>query len=109
MEDLKSQIKAAKKKVREASGAVAESAKVAIKQLAKKSPHVEINVSLHAPVIFVPERSNSPNVLMLDFGHLDIKNSFSLVQRSADISAVLDSMTINLMSTKIARLVVFYF
>lgn len=103
MEDLKSQIEAAKKKVREASGAVTESAKVAIKKLAKKSPHVEINVSLNAPVIFVPERSDSSNVLMLDFGHLDIKNSFSLVQRSTDISAVLDTMTINLKSTKIAR------
>lgn len=109
VEDLKSQIEAAKKKVREASGAVTESAKVAIKKLAKKSPHVEINVSLNAPVIFVPERSDSSNVLMLDFGHLDIKNSFSLVQRSADISAVLDTMTINLKSTKIARSVLLYF
>lgn len=86
-----------------------ESAKVAIKKLAKKSPHVEIDVSLDAPVIFVPERSDSSNVLMLDFGHIDIKNSFSLDQGSADISAVLDTMRINLTSTKIARLVLFYF
>lgn len=109
MEDLKSQIKAAKKKVREASGAVTEGAKVAIRKRAKKSPLVEIDVSLDAPVIFVPERSDSPNVLMLDFGHIDIKNSFRLVQGSADISAVLDTMRINLTSTKIARFVLFYF
>lgn len=109
MEDLKSQIKAAKKKVREASGSVTEGAKVAIRKRAKKSPLVEIDVSLDAPVIFVPERSDSPNVLMLDFGHIDIKNSFRLVQGSADISAVLDTIRINLTSTKIARFVLFYF
>lgn len=84
-----------------------ESAKVAIKKLAKKSPHVEIDVSLDAPVIFVPERSDSSNVLMLDFGHIDIKNSFSLDQGSVDISAVLDTITIYLTSSKIARLVLF--
>lgn len=86
-----------------------ESAKVAIKKLAKKSPHVEIDVSLDAPVIFVPERSDSSNVLMLDFGHIDIQNSFSLDQGSVDISPVLDTIEINLTSKKIARLVLFLF
>lgn len=105
VEELESQIEAAKGKVREASEAVTESAKVAMAQLAEKSPRVAIKVSMSAPVILVPQRSDSLNVLMVDFGHLDVSNSFSPVKTNAKIPAVLDSMKIDLKSLKVARLV----
>uniref|UniRef100_K1PWM0 Vacuolar protein sorting-associated protein 13C n=1 Tax=Magallana gigas TaxID=29159 RepID=K1PWM0_MAGGI len=103
VEELQSQIEAAKGKVREASEAVTESAKVAMAQLAEKSPRVSIKVSMSAPVILVPQRSDSLNVLMVDFGHLDVSNSFSPVKTDAKIPAVLDSMKIDLKSLKVAR------
>lgn len=106
VEELESQIEAAKGKVREASEAVTESAKVAMAQLAEKSPRVAIKVSMSAPVILVPQRSDSLNVLMVDFGHLDVSNSFSPVKTNAKIPAVLDSMKIDLKSLKVARLVI---
>lgn len=83
-----------------------ESAKVAMAQLAEKSPRVSIKVSMSAPVILVPQRSDSLNVLMVDFGHLDVSNSFSPVKTDAKIPAVLDSMKIDLKSLKVARLVI---
>lgn len=82
-----------------------ESAKVAMAQLAEKSPRVSIKVSMSAPVILVPQRSDSLNVLMVDFGHLDVSNSFSPVKTDAKIPAVLDAMKIDLKSLKVARLV----
>lgn len=106
VEELESQIEAAKGKVREASEAMTESAKVAMAQLAEKSPRVSIKVSMSAPVILVPQRSDSLNVLMVDFGHLDVSNSFSPVKTDAKIPAVLDSMKIDLKSLKVARLVI---
>ncbi|XP_065940396.1 intermembrane lipid transfer protein VPS13A isoform X3 [Magallana gigas] len=103
VEELESQIEAAKGKVREASEAMTESAKVAMAQLAEKSPRVSIKVSMSAPVILVPQRSDSLNVLMVDFGHLDVSNSFSPVKTDAKIPAVLDAMKIDLKSLKVAR------
>lgn len=53
VKELKRQIEAAKVKVREASEAVTENAKVVMAQLAKKSPRVAIKVSMSAPVILL--------------------------------------------------------
>lgn len=98
----------AKDKVREASEAIKVKAKIAMADLSMKSPRVAIKVSMSAPVILVPERSNSLTGLMLDLGHLNIRNSFSLLETIKGNSAVQDSITINLNSLKIARSVFVY-
>lgn len=103
MKELESQIQAAKKKVREASEAVTESAKKAMAQFVEKSPRVAINMSISSPVILVPERSDSLKALMLDFGHLDIRNLFCRDQTCAKSTVILDSIMIELKSMKIAR------
>lgn len=103
MKELESQIHAAKMKVREASGAVTESAKEALTQFVKKSTRVAINMSISSPVILVPERSDSLKAIMLDFGHLEIKNSFNSVRTSENSPVILDSIIIELKSMKIAR------
>ncbi|XP_078330281.1 intermembrane lipid transfer protein VPS13A-like isoform X6 [Crassostrea virginica] len=101
--ELEGQIEAAKGKVREASEAVTESAKSAMAQLAEKSPRVGIRVGMSAPVILIPQRSDSLNVLLVDFGRLDVSNSFRPVSTQAKIPAILDSMEISLKSLKVAR------
>lgn len=103
MKELKSQIQTAMDTVREASEALTERAKIAIVQLAKTSPRVAIKISLSAPIILVPLQSNSLTGLMLDLGHLDIWNSFSLQETKKEKPAVLDLIEINLNSLKIAR------
>lgn len=106
VEELETQIEAAREKVREASEAVAESAKGAVARLAEKSPRVAIKVTMSAPVILVPQKSDSQSVLLVDFGHLEVGNIFSPVKTTEEIPAVLDSMRICLKSLKIARSVV---
>ncbi|XP_056003796.1 intermembrane lipid transfer protein VPS13A-like isoform X2 [Ostrea edulis] len=103
VEELETQIEAAREKVREASEAVAESAKGAVARLAEKSPRVAIKVTMSAPVILVPQKSDSQSVLLVDFGHLEVGNIFSPVKTTEEIPAVLDSMRICLKSLKIAR------
>lgn len=103
VKELESQIQAAKRKVREASEAVTENAKKAMTQFVEKSPRVAINMSISSPVILVPERSDSLKALMFDFGHLDIRNIFCRDQTSAKSTVILDSITIELKSMKIAR------
>lgn len=99
----------AKEKVREVSEAVTLKAKIAMADFAMKSPRVAMRVSMSAPVILVPERSNSLTGLMLDLGHLTIRNSFSSLATIDGNVAVQDSMMINLNSLKIARSVFVYF
>lgn len=103
VKDLKMQIEAAKVKVHEAFEAVTENAKVVMAQLAEKSPRVAIKVSMSAPVILLPRHSNSLNVLMVNFGRLNVNNSFSLVKSDAQFPAVLDSMKIDLKHLTVAR------
>lgn len=99
----------AKEKVREVSEAITLKAKIAMADFAMKSPRVAMKVSMSAPVILVPERSNSLTGLMLDLGHLTIRNSFSSLATIDGNVAVQDSMMINLNSLKIARSVFVYF
>lgn len=103
VKELNSQIQNAMDRVREASETMTERAKIAIKKSTKTSPRVDIKISLSAPVILVPLHSNSLRSLMLDLGHLEIRNSFSLHETKTEKPAVLDLIEINLNSLKFAR------
>lgn len=96
-------MKEEKSPIHTASEAMTERVWIAIKKWTKIAPRVDIKISLSAPVILVPLHSNSLTGLMLDLGHLEIRNSFSHHETKAEKPAVLELIEINLNSLKIAR------
>jgi vacuolar protein sorting-associated protein 13A/C len=60
---------------------------------------------MKAPLILVPQNSRSNNILMADFGTLEISNSFAVVGRRGEggVPAVADKMKILLTSLKLSR------
>ncbi|KAK3093140.1 hypothetical protein FSP39_011676 [Pinctada imbricata] len=96
---------AAKDKALETADAVAESAKAAAAKLQEKSPRVSLKINMSAPVIVVPRKSDSREVLLVDFGKLQIGNTFSMADKKSKsgIPAVMDTMCIDLTDLKIVR------
>ena len=105
LQDFLSNFEAAKEKAIETADAVAESAKAAAVKLQEKSPRVSIKVNMSAPIITVPRMSTSNEVLLVDFGKLQIGNKFTLAGKtsSSGVPAVLDNMSIDLTDLKILR------
>lgn len=75
-------------------------------QLVEKSFRVFIKVFMSVLVIFVFQRFDFLNVLMVDFGYFDVSNLFSFVKIDVKIFVVLDSMKIDLKFLKVVRLVI---
>lgn len=75
-----------------------------MKDFAKKSFRLSMDINLKAPVIVVPQSSVSHNVLVADLGLIRIENAFSLVPGD-EISnpPVIDKMDVQLTHLKISR------
>ena len=91
--------------MKEAGDAVAEYSAEAAKNLQETASRVALDIKLKAPVIIVPQRSTSNNVLMADLGNLDIGNAFHLAGKTSPsgVPAVLDKMKIVLTALKLSR------
>ena len=102
---------AAKTKLREASAAVADSAVAAAQQLSTRAFRVSLDISLKAPIIFVPRSSISQHVLVVDLGRLTVSNCFKVVdsdenaKRSEGVPAVIDHMSVDLTDMKLSTYV----
>ncbi|XP_041355806.1 vacuolar protein sorting-associated protein 13A-like isoform X2 [Gigantopelta aegis] len=96
---------AAKDKMKEAGDAVAEYSAEAAKSLQENASRIALNIKMKAPVIIVPQKSTSKNVLMADLGNLDLHNGFHLAGKlpASGMPAVLDKMEIVLTSLKLSR------
>ncbi|ELU14385.1 hypothetical protein CAPTEDRAFT_224867 [Capitella teleta] len=97
---------AAKNQIAEASSAVAESAVEAAQEVGKKAPRIKLDINLKAPVIIVPQKSTSDNALVVDLGHLSVKNRFSIPGQKMTndgLPAVLDHMVVKLQALKLSR------
>lgn len=96
---------AAQAKLKEASDAMAEYTQDAVQNLQETASRLSLLVNMKAPVICMPQCSTSYNVLMVDLGHLEVKNSFEkLSQRSSSgIPAVLEKMSVTLTEVKVTR------
>ncbi|XP_022649179.1 vacuolar protein sorting-associated protein 13-like isoform X3 [Varroa destructor] len=66
----------AKDKVADATAAAAAAAKGAAELAYAKAYKMDINVMIKAPVIYVPQSSQSQSCLVMDFGVLSIRNAF---------------------------------
>ncbi|XP_051924393.1 vacuolar protein sorting-associated protein 13A isoform X1 [Hippocampus zosterae] len=76
-----------------------------VKELSERSTRVSLNVHFKAPVIFVPQSSSSPNVLVADLGFLSVKNHFAKQPSKSyrKIPPVVDIMEVKLTDLKMYR------
>jgi hypothetical protein len=96
---------AAQAKIKEAGETLAEYSQDAVQNLQETASRLSLSVDMNAPIIFMPQCSKSYNVLMVDLGHLSVKNAFEKPgTRSANgIPAVLDKMNVTLTDLKVSR------
>lgn len=75
------------------------------KDLHQRSAKVKLDIVLHAPIIVVPQHSQSSNGLLFDLGCLKVNNSFLLKkQRLNDKTPViLDKLLVTLTNIKMSR------
>lgn len=93
---------------REALNAVtvqaAEMAASSMKDFAKKSFRLLMDINLKAPVIVVPESSTSCNALVADLGLIRVQNEFKLVTSDeSSLPPVIDNMGVQLTHLKLSR------
>lgn len=81
----------------------AEMAASSMKDFAKKSFRLLMDVNLKAPVIVVPESSASCNALVADLGLIRVQNEFKLVSSDESLPPVIDSMDVQLTHLKLSR------
>ncbi|NXX88954.1 VP13C protein, partial [Centropus bengalensis] len=82
----------------------AEMAASSMKDFAKKSFRLHMDVNLKAPVIVVPESSTSCNALIADLGLIRVQNEFKLVSSDpSSLPPVIDSMDVQLTHLKLSR------
>lgn len=84
---------------------MAEYSQDAVQNMQETASRLSLSVDMNAPIIFMPQSSTSFNILMVDLGHLSVKNSFEKPgQRSANgVPAVLDKMNVTLTDLKVSR------
>uniref|UniRef100_A0A8C3EQM6 Vacuolar protein sorting 13 homolog C n=1 Tax=Corvus moneduloides TaxID=1196302 RepID=A0A8C3EQM6_CORMO len=82
----------------------AEMAASSMKDFAKKSFRLLMDVNLKAPVIVVPESSASCNALVADLGLIRVQNEFKLVSSDeSPLPPVIDNMDVQLTHLKLSR------
>ncbi|XP_042328008.1 LOW QUALITY PROTEIN: vacuolar protein sorting-associated protein 13C [Sceloporus undulatus] len=95
---------AAKEALSAATAQAAEKAASSMKDFAKKSFRLSMDINLKAPVIVIPQSSVSCNVLVADLGLIRVQNDFSLVPgEESSNPPVIDKMDIQLTHLKISR------
>ncbi|KAM9640422.1 intermembrane lipid transfer protein VPS13C isoform 2-T2 [Morphnus guianensis] len=85
----------------------AEMAASSVKDFAKKSFRLLMDVNLKAPVIVVPESSTSYNALVADLGLIRVQNEFKLVSSDeSSLPPVIDNMDVQLTHLKLSRCII---
>ncbi len=64
--------------------------------------HFQMNISVHAPVLFMPMAEDSTQCLMIDLGNLDLRNALKAAPNTAE-HVVVDEYTVNLTAFKVSR------
>uniref|UniRef100_A0A8B9UJI6 Vacuolar protein sorting 13 homolog C n=1 Tax=Anas zonorhyncha TaxID=75864 RepID=A0A8B9UJI6_9AVES len=85
----------------------AEMAASSMKDFAKKSFRLLMDINLKAPVIVIPESSTSCNALIADLGLIRVQNEFKLVSSDeSSLPPVIDNMDIQLTHLKLSRTII---
>uniref|UniRef100_A0A8B9CDX5 Vacuolar protein sorting 13 homolog C n=1 Tax=Anser brachyrhynchus TaxID=132585 RepID=A0A8B9CDX5_9AVES len=86
----------------------AEMAASSMKDFAKKSFRLLMDINLKAPVIVIPESSTSCNALIADLGLIRVQNEFKLVSSDeSSLPPVIDNMDVQLTHLKLSRCILF--
>nr|XP_055175680.1 intermembrane lipid transfer protein VPS13C [Nyctereutes procyonoides] len=102
-----SNFQTAKEALSAATAQAAEKAARSVKDLAQRSFRVSINIDLKAPVIVIPQSSNSTNAVVVDLGLIRVQNQFSLVSVEDCLNPpVIDRMDVQLTKLKLSRTVI---
>ncbi|XP_062310041.1 LOW QUALITY PROTEIN: vacuolar protein sorting-associated protein 13A [Osmerus eperlanus] len=96
---------AAKEALAEVTVQAAEKATVGVMELAERSSRISLSVDFKAPVVFVPQSSSSPNVIVADLGMVTAKNRFTTVdeRKHGTIPPVVDTLMVALSDLKLYR------
>jgi len=101
------QFQAAKDHVTAASAAVADRATAAAQDISSRASRLSLDVKLKAPVIIIPQNSQSSNAVVVDLGQLNVSNALELTggeKKSADgLPPVLDLMKVELQKLMLSR------
>ncbi|KAF4791630.1 vacuolar protein sorting 13 C [Turdus rufiventris] len=85
----------------------AEMAASSMKDFAKKSFRLLMDVNLKAPVIVIPESSASRNALVADLGLIRVQNEFKLVSSGeSPLPPVIENMDVQLTHLKLSRCII---
>lgn len=100
------QFQTAQQKVIEASQAAAETARENVKDVYAKATKISLNISLKAPVVVIPVKSNSLDAILLDLGTINLSNTFlTLDTKNAEgHPAVVDNLKVALADLKVSRI-----
>ncbi|XP_061103082.1 intermembrane lipid transfer protein VPS13C isoform X2 [Conger conger] len=94
----------AKEALTAATAQAAEKAASSVRDFARKSFRLSMDVRLKAPVIIIPQSSTSHNAFVVDLGLITVKNSFRLVSAEGfPLPAVVEKMDVNLTQLKLSR------
>jgi len=103
------QFQVAKDQVTAAGAVVADRATAAAKDVSSHATRVSLKVELKAPVIIIPQSSQSSNAVVVDLGQLTVSNGLQLTgggQKSADgVPPILDLMSVELHKLMLSRYV----
>ncbi|XP_015727754.1 vacuolar protein sorting-associated protein 13C isoform X2 [Coturnix japonica] len=95
---------AAKEALNAVTVQAAEMAASSMKDFAKKSFRLLMDINLKAPVIVVPESSTSCNALVADLGLIRVQNEFKFVSSDeSSLPPVIDNMDVQLTHLKLSR------
>uniref|UniRef100_A0A3B3ZUH9 Uncharacterized protein n=1 Tax=Periophthalmus magnuspinnatus TaxID=409849 RepID=A0A3B3ZUH9_9GOBI len=94
----------AKEALSQATVQAAEKAASSVRDFAQKSFRLSMDIRLKAPLIIIPQDSNSHDALVMDLGLITVGNSFSLQQvEGCPLPAVIDNMDVQLSQLKLSR------
>ncbi|XP_008831572.1 vacuolar protein sorting-associated protein 13A isoform X2 [Nannospalax galili] len=95
---------AAKNALAEATVQAAGMAATGVKELARRSLRLALDVNIKAPVVIIPQSPESQNVFVADFGLITMKNTFVMVTETQNnLPPVIDLITIKLSEMRLYR------
>ncbi|XP_028328893.1 vacuolar protein sorting-associated protein 13C-like isoform X2 [Gouania willdenowi] len=95
----------AKEALSVATAQAAEKAASSVRDFAKKTFRLSVDVRLKAPIIVVPQSSRSHEALLVDLGLITARNSFLLTKvEGRPLPAVIDHMEVELTKLKLSRI-----
>uniref|UniRef100_A0A8C3T6F5 Vacuolar protein sorting 13 homolog C n=1 Tax=Chelydra serpentina TaxID=8475 RepID=A0A8C3T6F5_CHESE len=98
---------AAKEALSAATVQAAEMAASSMKDFAKKSFRLSMDINLKAPVVVIPESSVSHNALVADLGLIRVQNEFKLdFTDKSSVPPVIDNMDVQLTHLKLSRSII---